>query len=201
MAKVASSNALMVVRLRGGINTIPRIKATLEHLRLNKIMHAVVLRPDEHSMGMLRIVRDYVTWGEVEGKVLVDVIKKRGKLQGDRPVTDSYVKEVTDFKDIGDFAAAIVSGKARYSDLKDVKPLFRLHPPKGGLKSTKRHHAVGGDLGYRGTAINDLISRMVDVIASKAKDGRAAKARPAPSQVQAKPPAKKVVRKAKRTKG
>ena len=43
----------------------------------------------------------------------------------------------------------------------DVKPLFRLHPPKGGWKSTKKPFVRGGALGYRGKAINDLVRRMV----------------------------------------
>jgi len=42
-----------------------------------------------------------------------------------------------------------------------VKPVFRLHPPKGGFKGTiRRPYKSGGELGYRGAAINDLILRM-----------------------------------------
>jgi len=36
-----------------------------------------------------------------------------------------------------------------------------LHPPKGGFKGTiRRPYKSGGELGYRGAAINDLILRM-----------------------------------------
>ena len=42
-----------------------------------------------------------------------------------------------------------------------LKPFFRLHPPRGGLRSVKKPFTLGGDLGYRGPAINDLIRRML----------------------------------------
>lgn len=195
MAKYVSTNALMIVRLRGGISTIPKIKETLRHLRLNKVMHAVVIPGNKHFRGMLQVVKDYVTWGEVDDKTLVEVIKKRGKLLGNKPVTDGHVKDVTDFKTVNDFVAAIIKGKARYSDLKDVKPLFRLSPPKGGLKSTKQHFTIGGDLGYRGDAINDLVSRMLGVaLAPKPKEEKP-KAKAAPKKIVKKAVKKKVAKK------
>ncbi len=39
-------------------------------------------------------------------------------------------------------------------------PVFRLSPPSKGLRSTK-HHFPKGDLGYRGSKINDLLRRML----------------------------------------
>jgi len=47
-------------------------------------------------------------------------------------------------------------------DLPGVKPVFRLHPPRKGFKgSIKKSYRAGGEAGYRGEAINDLIRRMV----------------------------------------
>ncbi len=47
--------------------------------------------------------------------------------------------------------------------LKGLKPFFRLHPPKGGLKGIKASYGNGGgDLGYRGgSGINELLRRMI----------------------------------------
>jgi len=43
-----------------------------------------------------------------------------------------------------------------------VKPVFRLHPPRGGFKgSIRKPYGAGGELGYRGAAINELIRRML----------------------------------------
>ncbi|MEM7819826.1 MAG: uL30 family ribosomal protein [Candidatus Aenigmatarchaeota archaeon] len=40
------------------------------------------------------------------------------------------------------------------------KKVINLKSPRGGLKSIKKNYPKG-DLGYRGTAINDLIKRMM----------------------------------------
>jgi large subunit ribosomal protein L30 len=51
--------------------------------------------------------------------------------------------------------------EVQLKDLKDIKPVFRLHPPKKGFKGTiKRSYKSGGVTGYRGEDINNLIKRM-----------------------------------------
>ena len=43
-----------------------------------------------------------------------------------------------------------------------IKPLFRLRPPSKGFKGkVKKSFAAGGEAGYRGHSINDLLERMM----------------------------------------
>jgi large subunit ribosomal protein L30 len=43
-----------------------------------------------------------------------------------------------------------------------VQPLFWLNPPSKGYKGkTKRGFKAGGEAGYRGEAINDLVKRII----------------------------------------
>ena len=156
------SKALIVVRLRGGIKTHPNVRMTFIQLRLNKVNHCVVIPKNANYEGMLQMVKDYTTWGEADPKTLAKIIQTRGKLVGDKPITDEHVKSSLKLATIADFASAITQGKVKYSDLKEVKPLFRLHPPVGGLVTMKRSFKIGGDLGYRGDAINDLVLRMLE---------------------------------------
>lgn len=153
--------AQAIIRLRGKINVNPQIKDTLKFLRLNQVNHAVVLPDNETTKGMLKVAKDYVTWGEIDAETLAEAIKARGRLVGDKPVTDDHVKAHTDFDSIDAMAKAIAEGEFLYKDLKDVKPLLRLHPARKGLEGIKRSVKNGGALGYRGPAINDLIRRMV----------------------------------------
>ena len=63
-----------------------------------------------------------------------------------------------------DLAKAVVAGEVGIRDLyrAGLKPRFRLHPPRGGFKRSLRRAATdGGELGYRGPAINLLVKRMV----------------------------------------
>jgi large subunit ribosomal protein L30 len=163
------SKALIVVRLRGDIKTHPNVRKTFDLLKLTRVNHCVVIPNNVNYLGMLQMVKDYATWGEAEAKTLAKVIKERGKLVGDIPITDAHIKASTTFATIADFAAAIVLGKAKYKELKEVKPLFRLHPPMGGIVSVKRSHKIGGDLGYRGPSINALVERMIGTPIPKPK--------------------------------
>ena len=152
--------AVFIIRLRGVQNLNPKTKDTLKYMRLNRVNHAVVLPETPTTKGMLQVGKDYVTWGEVDAKTLASVIKSRGRLVGDKPITDEHVAKGTPFKTIDALADAIVAGKFHYKDVPDVKPIFRLHPAKKGLEGIKRSVAVGGALGYRGKDINELLGRM-----------------------------------------
>ena len=80
---------------------------------------------------------------------------------GDKPITEEYLKSTTSFTTVKDLAGAIMDSKFMYRDLPDVKPLFRLSPPKKGYEGIKRSVVRGGALGYRGKEINKLIERML----------------------------------------
>ncbi|RLF65853.1 MAG: 50S ribosomal protein L30 [Thermoplasmata archaeon] len=149
-----------VIRIRGIIGVRRDIQETLRHLRLVRKYHCVLVPNDETHMGMLRKAKDYITWGEVDLETLEELIRKRGRLIGDKPITDEYAQKIG-FENVRELAKALIEGKVRYKDLPDVKPVFRLAPPRGGFRSTKRPYKVGGDLGYRGSAINDLLRRMM----------------------------------------
>ena len=149
-----------VVRIRGLIGVRKDIQETLKHLRLVKKFHCVLVPNDETHIGMLKKAKDYITWGEIDLETLEELLRKRGRLIGDKPITDEYAQKIG-FKDVKDLSKALLDGKVKYKDLPDVKPVFRLAPPRGGFKSTKRPYKAGGDLGYRGIAINDLLRRMM----------------------------------------
>jgi large subunit ribosomal protein L30 len=102
-----------------------------------------------------------LTWGEVSPEIVSLLLKKRGRLVGDKELTDEYAKELG-YKSLDDLAEALFKVDVEFSSLPEIKPLFRLRPPTKGFKGkVKRSYAAGGELGYRGDAINDLLKRMV----------------------------------------
>jgi len=149
-----------VIRLRGEVDVHRKIKDTLRLLRLHRKYHCIVVPETPSYKGMLQVVKDYVAYGEIDGKTLALLLRNRGRLIGNRRLTDEYVKEKTGYESIEDFANAVIEGKASLKDLPDLKPVFRLHPPRGGLKSIKWHYGYGGDLGYHGKEISKLIYKM-----------------------------------------
>ncbi len=147
-----------IVRLRGNVHSRPEVKDTLEMLRINRVNHCVVVKEDPRYRGMIQKVKDYVAWGKVDDETLSLLLEKRGRLPGNVRLTDQIVKEKTPYSSIKELAKAVNSGTASLKDL-GIKPVFRLHPARKGLKSTKKTAQQGGDLGFR-QDIGDLIKRM-----------------------------------------
>ena len=152
---------LVAVRIRGLSDISQETKDTLMMLRLTRNCHATLLDDRPAYNGMLRKSKNCLTWGEVSQEIIALLLKKRGRLVGDKKLTDEYAKEL-DYKSLDDLAEAIFKVDIEFSSLPEVKPVFRLRPPKKGFKGkVKKSYAAGGEAGYRGDAINDLLKRMV----------------------------------------
>jgi large subunit ribosomal protein L30 len=152
---------MAVIRVRGIVNVDGKISDTLKMLRLNQANHCVIIPLTPTYKGMLQVVKDYVTWGEVDQKAMAELLKRRGQLMGGANVTDSAVKSNTGFDGISAYSQAVVSEETKMKEFKSLKPVFRLSPPKKGFEGVKRAFTVGGALGYRGDKINQLIRRML----------------------------------------
>jgi large subunit ribosomal protein L30 len=153
----------LVIRVRSDRTVEKTIRETLHSLNLTRVNHAVLIPENDTYAGMLQKVKDFVTWGEFSADSIATLIRDRGRLIGDKPVTDGAVKDSTDFKNIDAFAKAIANGEAVTKDMETLKRVFRLHPPRGskGWGGIKRHFTVGGALGFRGDAIEELAARML----------------------------------------
>ncbi|MEA3457274.1 MAG: 50S ribosomal protein L30 [Candidatus Thermoplasmatota archaeon] len=150
-----------VVRVRGTVNIKPDIKRTLQLLQLTRVNHCVLVEKNANMKGMLQVAKDYVTWGEVDKDHLSKLIHTRGKLAGDKELTEEYIKSATSHNSIEKLSQEIIDNKFKYKDIPDVKPIFRLNPPKKGYEGIKRSFDNKGALGYRGKEINKLIGRMI----------------------------------------
>lgn len=152
---------LAVIRIRGRTGIRPQAEKTVALLRLHRINHMVVIPESETTKGMLQIAKDYVTWGEINKETLVEVLKERALLAGRKKLTEEYIKENLSLEGYEGLADALISGKIKYGDIPNIVPLFRLHPPIGGLEYIRKSVGEGGTAGYRGEDINKLIKKML----------------------------------------
>ena len=148
-----------VVKVRGSINVKPKIKETMKLMRLNRVNHCVIVPENETYDGMLKIIKDYVTWGEVDIETTELMLESSGKTSGNATFTKKDLKD-SSFKTMKALAKNLSEGKVVMRDVPKLKPLFRLHPPRKGYEGVKRSFKEGGALGYRGEKINQLIRRM-----------------------------------------
>ena len=153
----------IVVRARSDVKVERSIRETMGMLNLTRVNHAVIIPENPQYKGMLQKAKDYITWGEVDADTISTLNSERGRLVGDKPVTDASVKAGSEYSTIKAVSKAIASGDAGTGDIDGMKPVFRLHPPRGpkGWGGIKRSFTVGGALGFRGEAITDLAGRMM----------------------------------------
>jgi len=115
---------------------------------MERVNSCTVVESSPVIYGMLRKVKDYVTYGEIDDATYKALIDKRG---------EPFKGRLTDTK------GEITYNKFITVEGKRLKPFFRLSPPRGGYerKGIKWSFKQGGALGYRGKEINKLIMRMI----------------------------------------
>lgn len=156
--------AYAVVRVRGSEQAGGRVWKTLAQLRLNRINHLVFVPQNDTSQGMLERVKDYVTWGEISSEMIAKVLVTRAEAVGKsrKKLNDEFMKSNSEkYKSIISFAKAVTLNEATLKDVKNLQPVIRLHPPKGGYENVKTSFVAGGSLGYRGKDIERLLEKMI----------------------------------------
>ena len=153
----------LVIRARSDRGVTKKIRDTMLMLNLTRVNHATLIPDTVTYSGMLQKSKDYITWGEVDADTIETLLKERGRMVGDKPVDDDTIKASSDYKTVAAFAKAIAAGDATMKDVDGLKPIFRLHPPRGskGWGGIKRAFTIGGALGFRGEAISALVGRML----------------------------------------
>jgi len=151
---------LLAIRIRGGVNAPVRVEDTLRMLRMERNNTATFLDDRPEYLGMLQKAKDWITWGEPTLETIRLLLEKRGEVPGGGRI-DAEMLKTLGYKDLDALAAALHACQVEFNKLDGVKPFFRLHPPSKGFKRTvKRPYRAGGELGYRGDAINELARRM-----------------------------------------
>lgn len=153
---------IAVIRVRGKIGVKKDVKNTLDILHLHRTNSCVVILNTKNYIGMLKKIKDYVTWGEISEDVFKILLKKRGKLPGSKPLDENYLKEKLNLS-YDQFVKEFFDNKKTLKDVPGLKLFFRLTPPTSGFErgGIKKPFSLGGALGYRKDKINDLIRRMI----------------------------------------
>ncbi len=153
---------IAIVRIRGIIGIRKDIKDTLSMLRLYKKHTCIIIENTPKYNGMIKKIKDYITWGEINQETFKQLLKERAKLPGNKKLTEDYLKSKLKLS-IDQFTKEFFAFKKELKDILGLKLFFRLNPPIKGFerKGIKKPFSLGGVLGYRKEKINDLIKRML----------------------------------------
>ncbi len=138
---------ITIIRISGKVKINKEIEETFFRLGLRKKYTCILINEkDPVKMGMLKKIKDYVSYGEIDKGVLIRLIEKRGKR-----------KDKKEIKDAEKIAGELEKGKSL--EEQGLKHFFRLHSPRGGLKSSKKYFPKGV-LGNN-KELNKLIEKML----------------------------------------
>ena len=70
---------IAVIRVRGTVDINPKMRHTLDLLKLHKKNWLTFVDNDEKSLGMLKVIKDWATYGEVDLETFKEVLKKHPK--------------------------------------------------------------------------------------------------------------------------
>ncbi|MBU4070266.1 MAG: uL30 family ribosomal protein [Nanoarchaeota archaeon] len=135
-----------IIRISGQVGLRKIIVETLNRLRLQRKYACIVINPSKDQLGMIKKVENFVAFGEINKETFEKLIEKRGQLIDKKKKINA--KEC---------AEKIEKGK-KYQEL-NLKPFFRLHPPRKGIDTKK--HFPKGVLGNHKNKINELVERML----------------------------------------
>ncbi|GAI80441.1 unnamed protein product [marine sediment metagenome] len=155
---------IAVIRIHGQVKIKKDIVETLNRLRLRRKYACVVLvKPKKEQLGMIKKVKDFVAFGEINKESFEKLIEQRGKWnfpvhseKSERREQLINKKKKIDAKEV---VKELEAGK-KYEEL-NLKPFFRLHPPRKGIDSKKHFGVKKGVLGNNKEKINELIGRML----------------------------------------
>ncbi len=139
---------IAVIRIKGLTKIEAGMKETLERTRLRKKYVCVIMKESPETRIILNKIRSFVAYGKIDDSTLKELVTKRAQPASAENSNKKKVDVEKAFKE------------AKTGNYESIKPYFRLHPPIGGLKSSKKHYPKG-ILGEHGEEISKLIKRMI----------------------------------------
>ncbi len=140
---------ILVIRISGDVDLTSEIKETLFRMRIRRKYSAVLIKPSPEALKLLRRVRDFVAFGDINKETLSLLLQKRAipSKKGKKIDVKKIIEELE---------------KRKLTEIEEIKPFFRLHPPRGGIDS-KNHfgNSKKAVLGDNKDKINDLVRRML----------------------------------------
>jgi len=136
---------ITLIRISGMVNMNEDAENTLSRLRLRRKYVCTIVEETRETKGMIQKIRSFIAYGEIDKPTLIELIKHRGKSLNNKKIDAEKVAEM------------ILKNKSFNNT--EIKPFFRLHPPRGGINS--KQHFPKGVLGNHKEKINELIRRML----------------------------------------
>lgn len=158
---ISSEGSLLVVNLRGLVNTRAPVRTTLEQLSLIRRFNSTIVLDTAEYRGMLNLSKEHVAWCKIDAPTAEKLLKARAEVSDGRRFDEKELTKKSGYSSFGELAQAISSGKASLDGSQGMRKFFRLSPPRGGFrKSIRRQSAEGGILGQNKDLLK-IVEKMI----------------------------------------
>ena len=158
--KESETGSLLVVNLRGLVNTKSQVRTTLEQLSLIKRFNATIVPDTKVYRGMLNLSKEHLAWCRVDPATVEKLLRTRAEVSDGRRFKDDDLSKAG-YASFSQLASDVASGKTRLDGTRGLRRFFRLSPPRGGFKrSIRRSYGQGGVLGENKELIQ-LVEKML----------------------------------------
>jgi len=137
---------ILAIRISGLVEMPKGVNESLFRLRMRRKYTAVLLKPTEQNMRLLKQLRNFIAYGKISPEGIKLLLEKRGQSLDKKKIDASKIVEQLDKKNLSDLG---------------IKPFFRLHPPRGGIDSKVHFPIRKGVLGDNKEKIEELMRRML----------------------------------------
>lgn len=137
---------LIVIRISGMVDVPENVGYLLNNINLRRKYVSILMDETDENRKLLNKIRSFVAFGTISHENLVKLISLRGEKVDKTKIDAEQIAKMLDKKSLREL---------------NMKPFFRLHPPRKGIES-KKHFGVGkGVLGDNKEKINLLLERML----------------------------------------
>jgi len=77
----------LVVRMKGTVNVPYWARITLESLSLSKRFRATIIPENEQTLGMLRKIKEFVSWTSVDTEFIREFVEKKGRTSASKLIS------------------------------------------------------------------------------------------------------------------
>ena len=160
---------ILVVRLVGENERIAKPQQEiLKKFKLMKIFSCVVLTYNKENYDKLLLVGPYITWGYASKKTINSLVTKRGNAYQNKELKELSNSEIE--QTLGKFNVICIEDiiyelssvlSANRELVMNYIGFFLLSPTETVKENAIKPYYKGGNTGFRGERINDLISLMI----------------------------------------
>jgi len=143
-----NAGSLLVVNLRGMVNTRAPVRKALEQLHLVRRFNATIVPNNKDYIGMLRLCKEHVAWSKADSQLIEKLMKSKAEVSDGRKAKEGELSFKGKSSAFSEIANSLASGDSRLDGSQGFRQFFRLNSPRGGFKrSIRRQYPAGGILG------------------------------------------------------